>query len=502
MPSRCRAEISTVMVSPPHCSGMQPVLGQLLHDPVGVGVGPVDLVEGDDDRDVGRPGVVDGLDGLRHDAVVGRDDQHHDVGRLRPSGPHGGERLVARGVDERDQVALVVDLVGADVLGDPTGLPGHHVGLADAVEQQGLAVVDVAHDGDDGWTRPQVLLVLLLVVVEVLGLQLGFLLLTRVDQADGRAELSGEQLDHVVAERLGGGDHLALLQQEAHHVGRRAVELGPDVLGGRAPLDDDLALGDGRVGRRVAGQLLSLELLEVAAPALGPALGRATTATEGRSAPSAAGPPPPGPPPGRPAKPPPAPGRLKPPPAPPVDGRPAKPGRGAPVAAAGTRTSSAGPAGARTGARRPRRGSAATQAGRGRDGLARRRQRRPLGAGRGRDGLARRRQRRGGRPATWRAAPNRGSRVAGRRSKGRSARSGRSKPPERPVAPRRAEAAWWLPGGRRWPPARSEPDSVRRATGARVGIGATGRPAPSAGRTGASSGSVEPGPPVHVRDDW
>ena len=51
------------------------------------------------------------------------------------------------------------------MLGDAAGLAGHHVGRADGVEQQRLAVVDVAHDGDDRRAGPQVLLVLLLVVV-------------------------------------------------------------------------------------------------------------------------------------------------------------------------------------------------------------------------------------------------------------------------------------------------------------------------------------------------
>ena len=99
---------------------------------------------------------------------------------------------------------LVVDLVGADVLGDAARLAGDHVGLADAVEQQGLAVVDVAHDRDDRRAGPEERVLVFLVVVEVLGLELGFLLLARVDEADGGAELGREQLDHVVAERLGG----------------------------------------------------------------------------------------------------------------------------------------------------------------------------------------------------------------------------------------------------------------------------------------------------------
>ena len=82
-------------------------LGQLGLDPVGVGVGLVDLVEGDDDRHLGRLGVADRLERLGHDAVVGRDDDDRDVGDLRAAGPHRGERLVARRVEEDDALAVV-----------------------------------------------------------------------------------------------------------------------------------------------------------------------------------------------------------------------------------------------------------------------------------------------------------------------------------------------------------------------------------------------------------
>ena len=54
-------------------------LGQLGLDPVRVGVGLVDLVEGDDDRHLGRLRVADGLERLGHDPVVGRDDDDRDV---------------------------------------------------------------------------------------------------------------------------------------------------------------------------------------------------------------------------------------------------------------------------------------------------------------------------------------------------------------------------------------------------------------------------------------
>ena len=64
--------------------------------------GLVDLVDGHDDRHVGRPGVVDGLHGLRHHAVVGGHHQDDDVGGLGAARAHRGERLVARRVEERD----------------------------------------------------------------------------------------------------------------------------------------------------------------------------------------------------------------------------------------------------------------------------------------------------------------------------------------------------------------------------------------------------------------
>ena len=58
------------------------------------------------------------------------------------------------------------------------------------------------------------------------------------------AELGGEQLDHVVGQRLGGGDHLALEEQEADDVAGRAVELRAELPGRGAALDDDLAVGN------------------------------------------------------------------------------------------------------------------------------------------------------------------------------------------------------------------------------------------------------------------
>ena len=210
--------------------GHQPVLGELLTDLGGVGPLLVDLVDRDHDRHVGGLGVVERLDRLRHDAVVGRDHQHDDVGDLRATGTHRGERLVTRGVDEGDRTLVVLqlgdDLVGADVLGDATGLLRHHVGVPDRVEELGLSVVDVTHDGHDRRTGRPVLLVALLVTEgEVEGLEELAVLVLGADDLDDPADLGTEQLQRLVVDRLRRGDHLAQVEQGGDQRGRLGVDL-------------------------------------------------------------------------------------------------------------------------------------------------------------------------------------------------------------------------------------------------------------------------------------
>ena len=85
--------------------GRDALLGELGADPFGVGALLVDLVDGDQHRHVGGAGVVDRLFGLRHDAVVGGDDDHRDVGDLGAAGAHRREGGVAGGVEEGDRLA-------------------------------------------------------------------------------------------------------------------------------------------------------------------------------------------------------------------------------------------------------------------------------------------------------------------------------------------------------------------------------------------------------------
>ncbi len=106
--------------------------------------------------------MIDCLDGLGHHVVVGGHDDDGQVGHLGTTGTHGRERLVTRGIEERDVASVVqLDIVCADMLRDTSGLAGNHVGLADIVQQRRLTVVHVAHDGHDGRTALQFLLLVL-----------------------------------------------------------------------------------------------------------------------------------------------------------------------------------------------------------------------------------------------------------------------------------------------------------------------------------------------------
>ena len=183
--------------------------------------------------------MVDGLDRLRHDAIVRRDDQHGDIRRLGAASTHRSKRLVARGIQEGNRTALALRGVRADVLSDAARFARRHMRLADVVEQRGLAVIDVAHDGDDRRTRQKILLVVL--DLDVLGehvLRCLFDLLFELD-----AELGTDQLRRVVIQLLVDRGHDAQQQQLLDDFARGLADalgqvLDRDRLGGHVRLFD------------------------------------------------------------------------------------------------------------------------------------------------------------------------------------------------------------------------------------------------------------------------
>ena len=217
--------------------GLEALRGELRLHAVDIRVGHVHLVDGHDDRHRGGAGMRDRLLRLRHDAVVRRDDEHGDVRHLRAAGSHGGERLVAGRVEERDAPSADLGLVRADVLRDPSGLGLDDSGFADGVEERRLAVVDVAHDRHDRWPRRQVL------VAVVVRLRLELLLRSVLDR-DLAVELGADDLDLLVRQRLGRRAHLAEPHEDLDELGHRHAECLREV-----DLRDSRLDGD-RTGRR------------------------------------------------------------------------------------------------------------------------------------------------------------------------------------------------------------------------------------------------------------
>ena len=142
------------------------------------------------------------------------------------------------------------------MLGDAAGFAGDHVGVAQRVEQRGLAVVDVAHHGHDRRTRLGVGRIVDDVEQAFLDVGLG-------DALDGVAHFLGHQLRGVGVDHVGDLHHLALLHQQPDHVhGALGHAVG------------EFLDGDGFRDRHFANQLFLRLVRRMALEALGAAAER------------------------------------------------------------------------------------------------------------------------------------------------------------------------------------------------------------------------------------
>ena len=129
------------------------------------------------------------------------------------------------------------------MLRDAAGLARGHVRGADGVEQGSLAVIDVAHDGDDGRARLLDVLFEVLLVAEELGdLLVGDHLLEALE-LHVEAEAAADLLRHVVVERLVERGEDAALQEEGLDVLRADAGLLGELLDGGAFDEVDLLHG-------------------------------------------------------------------------------------------------------------------------------------------------------------------------------------------------------------------------------------------------------------------
>ena len=81
-------------------------VGQLLLDLLGISSGLINLVDGKDDGHTSSRRVIQGLNCLRHDAIIGSDNHNNDVGYLGTTGTHSSKCFVTRGIQEGDATSV------------------------------------------------------------------------------------------------------------------------------------------------------------------------------------------------------------------------------------------------------------------------------------------------------------------------------------------------------------------------------------------------------------
>ncbi len=97
------------------------------------------------------------------------------------------------------------------MLGDAAGLAGRDFGRANGVEQRRLAVIDVAHDGDDRRARLQVGRIVRRIEHALFDVGFG-------NAPHGVAEFFGDELRGIGVDRVGDLRHVTLLHEDADHV--------------------------------------------------------------------------------------------------------------------------------------------------------------------------------------------------------------------------------------------------------------------------------------------
>ncbi len=155
--------------------GNQTKLGQLLEHLVSFCSRGIHLVDGHHDGNPGCLRVVQSLNCLGHDAVIGGHHQNRDIGDLSSTGTHSGKGLVTGGINEGDSplnaLVLCPYLVSTDVLGDSPGLTGDNIRTSNRVQQLRLTVVNVTHDRHNRRSNDKIFVVFFLIQVDVKALQ-------------------------------------------------------------------------------------------------------------------------------------------------------------------------------------------------------------------------------------------------------------------------------------------------------------------------------------------
>ena len=124
----------------------QLIFSQLLLYLIHIGAGLINLVDSHNDFHISCLCMVDGLNGLRHHAVVRSHYQNGNIRGLGASHTHGRKCLMAGRIQERNLTVVYFNNRRTDMLGDAACLSCCHISLTDGVQKGSFAVVNMAHD--------------------------------------------------------------------------------------------------------------------------------------------------------------------------------------------------------------------------------------------------------------------------------------------------------------------------------------------------------------------
>ena len=111
------------------------------------------FVDSKHDRHTSSRCVVDSLNSLRHDIVVGSYNDDSDIGNLSTTSTHSSKRFVTRSIEECDMTTILQSyVVSTNVLCDTTSLTSDNVRFTNVVKQRSFTVVNVTHHSNDWWT--------------------------------------------------------------------------------------------------------------------------------------------------------------------------------------------------------------------------------------------------------------------------------------------------------------------------------------------------------------
>ena len=133
------------------------MLGKLLAYTSGVRTGLIDLIDRNNNGYVRRLGMVDGLDGLRHHAVIRSNNQNNDIGYASTTSTHGGKGLVTRGINKGNGTTLDLNLRCTNCLSNAARLTSSNAGVTNGIQKRSLTVIDVAHNRNHGRPGLQIL---------------------------------------------------------------------------------------------------------------------------------------------------------------------------------------------------------------------------------------------------------------------------------------------------------------------------------------------------------